>query len=289
MQKPWTIKAILDRTVSFFEEKKVPESRLSAELLLSHALKSKRLDLYLQFERFLTPAELAGFREMVRRRAKFEPVQYITGEQEFMGLTFRVTPAVLIPRPETELLVEAVLKEIQSLKEEGKDVFVLDVGTGSGAIAISLAKLCPDCRITAIDISPEAIEIAAGNARRLEATSVKFQVQDARHFTPEQPDGFDIIVSNPPYVSETEWQQLHPQVKDYEPSRALLAGPEGLDFYREFIPRVPSLLQKTGCLFMEIGFDQRENVFILLRQAGFNKIEFIQDYQKIERIVKAKL
>lgn len=288
MEKPWTIKEILERTVSFFEEKNVPEPRLSAELLLSHALKCKRLDLYLQFERFLTATELADFREMVRRRAKQEPVQYITGEQEFMGFTFRVTPAVLIPRPETELLVEAVLKEIQS-REEKQEISLLEVGTGSGAIAISLAKLCPHCRITAIDVSSEAIEIATENARRLEVTFIRFFVRDARDFTPDPPDGFDLIVSNPPYVSEPEWQRLHPQVKDYEPSRALLAGPDGLDFYRAFLPRTSSLLTKTGSLFMEIGFDQKENVFNLLKQAGFRKIEFIPDYQKIERIVKAKL
>ena len=285
MQKVWTIQKVLQWTVEHFRQKQVPEARLSAELLLAHSLKCKRLDLYLQFDRILTPQEREDFRRAVERRAKHEPVQYITGEQEFMGLSFKVSPAVLIPRPETELLVEHVLKEISH--RTNQNVNILDVGTGSGAIAISIAHQCPDCAVTAVDLSPAAIEVAMENAGTLKTENVRFEVRDILNSPDVFTVRFDLIVSNPPYVAETERAKLQPQVTRYEPGEALFAGTEGMDFYRKFIPLLPKLLADAGSVYLEIGYDQDWKVKKLLDKAGLSQIEFIPDYQKINRIVKA--
>ncbi len=286
MQELWTIKRILDWTTEFFQQKSVPEPRLSAELLLAQVLQCRRIDLYLQFERILTGKELEIFRSYVKRRARHEPVQYITGEAEFMGLKFRVTPQVLIPRPETELLVEKVLEALQAQAWEAPRI--LDVGSGSGCIALSLGHFLPRSQIVAVDISPAAIAVARENARRLGVETVEFVQQDALEMTPEQWEPFHLIVSNPPYVGRQEEDLLHPQVKDFEPREALFAGETGLEFYRAFLPRAYRLLYPGGLLFLEIGFRQQEKIFQLLTQQKFTDIQFYTDYQNIERIVKAE-
>ncbi|MBN2366429.1 MAG: peptide chain release factor N(5)-glutamine methyltransferase [Calditrichaeota bacterium] len=287
MQEIWTIQKLLNWTIDYFQSRDVPEARLSAELLLSGALNMKRLDLYLQFERILTTAELDRFREYVKRRAKYEPVQYILGEQNFMGLIFRVNPDVLIPRPETELLVEAVLNEISSRSSE--NLAVLDVGTGSGAIAISLAHFCRECRIIANDISSAALETARRNARLLSTENIQFIQCQATELPEHLTEKCDVIVSNPPYVPEKQYEELHPQVKNFEPAEALKGGPDGLDFYRSFIPVIPRILKRGGLVFLEIGFNQKEKIQDLLSDSGVKQLDFIQDYQKINRIVKVIL
>ena len=287
MQETWTIQGVLNWTIEHFGKKQVPDARLSAELLLAHVLHCKRLDLYLQFERILTSSELAQFRSMIKRRVKYEPVQYILGEHDFMGLTYKLTPAVLIPRPETELLVEEVLRDVQS--DNRKKIRVLDVGTGSGVIAISIAGFCSNCAVTAVDISSQAIEVARGNAARLSVENVEFHIRDAKKMDAGTFGKFEIIVANPPYIAETQRQNLHPQVRDYEPLEALFAGAEGMDFYKAFIPVLPQILEKDGVIYMEIGFDQKEKILALLRENKFKQIKFIQDYQKINRIVKAQI
>ncbi len=285
MQKIWTIKEVLDWTVDFFKRKAIPEPRLSAELLLSHILNCKRLDLYIQFERILTGNELEQYRFFVQRRGKGEPVQYITGEQEFMGLPFRVNPGVLIPRRETELLVETTLDVIKTMT---LPISVLDVGTGSGAIALSLAYLAPDCQVDGIDISPAALETAKENAKLLNISNATFRLQDAT--VPENADRekYDLVVSNPPYVGTSQKELLDRQVSDFEPETALYAGEDGMDFYRKFIPQIPLLLKDGGTLLMEIGFHQKDQIFRLLETYNFVNIDFIKDYQNIDRIVKAK-
>jgi release factor glutamine methyltransferase len=287
MQTIWTIQKILNWTEDYFRKHAVPDPRLSAELLLSHLLHIKRLDLYLQFERILVPAELEKYRGYVQRRAKSEPVQYIIGEQDFMGLTFTVNPGVLIPRPETELLVETVLQEIQTHHAEQIDI--LDVGSGSGAIAISLAFHCKNSRVTGIDQSESALQISRKNAVSAAAGNVEFVKADVLTLDPRTFGKFNLIVSNPPYISDRDFEQLHPQVKNFEPKEALLAGQTGLEFIEKLIPLCRQLLVPSGMIFLEIGYDQTNEVQRVFEQHQFKEIEFIKDYQHINRIVKAKL
>ncbi len=282
----WTVQKVLTWTTEHFTRHQVPEPRLSAELLLAHILHLRRIDLYLQFERILTPEELSRYKQVILRRVRMEPVQYITGEQEFMGLTFRVTPAVLIPRPETELLVEQVLREFP---EKNESIPVLDVGTGSGAIALSLAHFRPRWQILAIDSSAAALEVAQTNARQLQLSNVRFLHADALQFTVPPEKRFSLIVSNPPYVSRQDFQKLHPQVREYEPREALLAGEEGMDFYRQFLPRLPELLTPGGRIYLEMGYDQKEKLVKLLNQLNFPKVQFTRDYRNIDRIVRIEL
>jgi len=287
VQTIWTIQKILSWTEEYFNSKKIPEARLSAELLLAHLLKMKRLDLYLQFERILIPAELKKYREFVQRRARHEPVQYITGEQDFMGFTFSVTPDVLIPRQETELLVETVIQEINSNTDH--QLSVLDIGTGSGAIAISLALHCNHCKITAIDQSPSALKIATQNAEKLKANGIDFLEMDILIEESNSLPKFDLLVSNPPYISEKDYHQLQPQVKNFEPRDALLAGKSGLEFIEQLISKSRNLLQPTGKLLLEVGYNQSEAVQRLLSKHKYKNIELIKDYNQFTRIVKAKI
>jgi release factor glutamine methyltransferase len=286
MQEIWTIQKVLNWTLPYFEKHQVPESRLSAELLLSHVLKCKRLDLYLQFDRILTGPELKEYRSFIERRITHEPVAYILGEKEFMGLNFKLTPDVLIPRPETEILVETALAEIKG--REAKSIEVLDVGTGSGAIAISVGHYCRECRVTALDISPAAIEVARQNGEHLGVDNIKFLVMDALDLQVKNDEKYDYLLVNPPYIAERDRKELHPQISNYEPGIALFSGENGLLFYSGFIPKIPSIIKKGGWIFMEIGYDQKEKINILLKESNFSGIEFIPDYQKIERIAKAR-
>ncbi len=287
MQEIWTIQKVLNWSQEYFHKHQVPDPRLSAELLLAGVLKLQRLELYIQFERILSADELAQYRRYVQRRVKFEPVQYILGQQDFMGLTFTVNPAVLIPRPETELLVEAVLAEIT--QRNNPSLTIMDIGTGSGAIAVSLAHHLPRARVIALDNSEAALKVAQQNAHRLAAANVTFLLADFFTDPLSKLGKTDIIVSNPPYVSQEQFENLHPQVKNFEPSQALLAGSDGLDFLRKLIQRAPEILIDGGLIFFEIGFDQRNQVENLLLNNQFKNISFIKDLQNIYRIVKAQL
>jgi release factor glutamine methyltransferase len=286
MQEIWNIQKVLNWTLPYFEKHQVPESRLSAELLLSHVLKCKRLDLYLQYDRILTGPELKEYRSFIERRITHEPVAYILGEKEFMGLNFKLTPDVLIPRPETEILVETALSEIKG--HQTKSVRVLDVGTGSGAIAISIAHYCTECQITAIDISRAAIEVAKQNSEHQGVNNVEFLVLDALDLPVNTDEKYDFVLVNPPYIAEKERKELHTQITNYEPGIALFSGKNGLQFYSGFIPKIPLIIKKGGWIFMEIGYDQKEQINIILKESNFSEIEFIPDYQKIDRIAKAR-
>ena len=287
MQEIWTIQRILSWSQEYFQKHLVPDPRLSAELLLAGILKLKRLELYLQFERILTPDELSRYRSYIQRRVKFEPVQYILGEQDFMGLTFSVSPEVLIPRPETELLVETVLAEIK--QRDPDSLKIVDIGTGSGSIAISLAHWYPRAEIIAVDNSEKAIQVAKENARKIGTPNVSFSLLDVESDSLESLGTADIIVSNPPYISQSHYENLHPQVRNYEPVQALLGGQDGLDFYRKLLLRLPEILKQGGWIFMEIGFDQQNEIEKLLIRQKYKNISFIKDYQNINRIMKAQL
>ena len=253
-------------------------SQRDAELLLMRALNKDRAWLLTHPDDTLEADQFAQYKSWIARRALHEPIQYILGEQEFFGLTFQVTPEVLIPRPETEHLVEAALAHFPG----NAPLRIADIGTGSGIIAISLAHSLPQAKILALDISPAALAVAAKNAERLGvAERVEFRESDLLQTA--EGEVFDAIVSNPPYVATTE--DLEPQVRDYEPPSALYAGESGLDIYRRMIPQAEKALKPGGWLLLEIGQGQRDALAELLQR--WNNVEFIDDLQGIPRIACA--
>jgi release factor glutamine methyltransferase len=254
-----------------------------AELLLLHTLQISRATLLAYPDRELIAEQHAVYRAKIARRSQHEPVQYITGEQEFYGLLLDVTPAVLIPRPETEHLVEAVLAHLP------KDIVlqIADIGTGSGAIAIALAVHLPQAEITALDLSSEALAVAAANARKHSVANRVHMIQsDLLSAVNQSGQSFDSIVSNPPYIPESDRASLHPQVRDHEPAAALFAGPDGLDLYRRLIPQAYAALKPNGLLALEIGHGQREAIAALLE--SWQEVSFVDDLQQIPRVVLAR-
>jgi release factor glutamine methyltransferase len=251
--------------------------RRDAEVLLTHVLGCDQAALLTHPERLLSSAESDQLESFLNRRLASEPMQYITGSQEFFGLLFEVTPDVLIPRPETEHLVEAALEHIG-----GEAVRILDVGTGSGAIAVSLAHARSQSHVTAVDLSPAALEVARRNAHRNGVLErVKF-LQSNLLAEVDGPD-FDMVVSNPPYIAEGE--VLETQVSNYEPESALYAGPTGLEVYERLIPEASKVLKPGGWLLLEIGFGQQPAVEALLR--GWRSVSVVHDLQGIPRVVQA--
>ena len=219
------------------------------------------------------------FRAFVARRSTGQPIQHITGTQEFFGLPFRVTPDVLIPRPETEHLVEKVLELARGFKEPR----IVDVGTGSGAIAVALAHNLPQAKIAAVDISPLALEIARENAANNGvANRIRFVESDL--LAAVASERFELVVSNPPYVPTTDWESLSVEVREHEPALALFGGDDGLDVYRRLIPASFTVLEPGGFLVLEIGYGQSEAVAGLLKQSGFVNVEFVPDLQGILRV-----
>ncbi len=254
-------------------------ARRDAELLLMRVLGCDRAYLLTHPETALTAEQAALYDGWLSRRARHEPVQYIIGEQEFFGMNFRVTPDVLIPRPETEHLVEAALARA----DRDVPLRIADIGTGSGAIAVALAHALPNAAITALDISPAALAVAQENAE-VHAVGSRIRFLQSNLLDAVAGEQFDMIVSNPPYVAEDE--ELEAQVCDYEPASALFAGPEGLDVYRRLIPQAKAAITPGGWLLLEIGHGQRESLAELL--SGWNKISFIADLQGIPRVACAQ-
>ena len=249
-----------------------------AEVLLLHTLEAPRTLLFTAPDRILTGAELTAFDALIARRLGYEPIQYITGQQEFYGLMLRVAPAVLIPRPETEVLVEAALVRLP----QDKPLRIADVGTGSGAIAVAIAHHLPLAQVTALDLSSAALGIAGENAATHHlGDRIRFVESDLlAAFTTEAP--LDAILSNPPYVPIVERESLHPQVRDHEPASALFAGADGLDIYRRLIPQAFAMLKPGGLLALEIGYGQRDAVAELLK--GWDSVDFVNDLQRIPRV-----
>ncbi|MBI2082586.1 MAG: peptide chain release factor N(5)-glutamine methyltransferase [Deltaproteobacteria bacterium] len=270
MSEPWTTLKLIQWTKGYFEKAGVPNPRLDAELLLAHLLKCKRIDLYTNHERTIAEKDLAKFKELIQRRSKREPLQYIIGETEFYGLKFKVTPEVLIPRPETELLVEEAIAYYPTLKKGGEGGFsVLDIGTGSGCIAITLAKNLPEAKITATDSSKEALEIAKENARRHEVDrQIEFLLSDIAPWRVFEAEGrrFDLIVSNPPYIPSRELESLQPEVRDFEPRKALDGGNDGLQTIRQILTETPRFLNDGAYLLLEIGEDQGKAIANLIHE-----------------------
>lgn len=276
----WRIDTILNWTRQYFGEKGVENPRLDAEVLLSHILKKDRLYLYVHFDQPLEESELAAFRVAVKKRAARLPIAYITGSKEFMGLDFQVTSAVLIPRPDTEILVETAL---QRLKETDNPQ-ILDLGTGSGAICVSMLANLPSAKATTVDISPAALVIAKENAERHQvATRLTFCQGDL--FAPVEGQRFTGILSNPPYIPEGDMAGLTPEVRQ-EPNLALVGGKDGLDFYRRIINEGKNYLAPGGFIALEVGIHQARQVAAIAEQTGFFKVsEIVKDYGGIERVV----
>jgi release factor glutamine methyltransferase len=260
------------------------QARRDAELLLLHTVQVSRVALLAHPNRELTTEQYALYQANICRRLQNEPIQYITGQQEFYGLTLKVTPAVLIPRPETEHLVEAVLK----LLPVDQSAKIADIGTGSGAIAIALAVHLPNSEVTAIDLSADALAVATINAREHNVANRIHLVKSdlLSNLEATRKESFDAIVSNPPYIPESDHAALHPQVRDHEPATALFAGPDGLDLYRRLIPQALTALKSNGFLALEIGHGQREALVTLLQ--GWHEVSFVNDLQQIPRVVLAR-
>ena len=276
----WRIDTILNWTKQYFGEKGVENPRLDAEVLLSHILRKDRLYLYVNFDQPLEGAELAAFRAAVKKRAGRLPVAYITGEKEFMGLDFQVTPAVLIPRPDTEILVEAALKALGATDSPR----ILDIGTGSGAICISMLVNLPSAQAVTVDISPEAILVAKSNAQR-HGVSERLTFCQGDLFNPVQGQVFTAILSNPPYIPEADILTLTPEVRQ-EPNLALAGGKDGLDFYRRIIQEGRNYLAPNGFIAMEVGIGQARQVAELAEKSGYFTVsEIVKDYGGIERVV----
>jgi release factor glutamine methyltransferase len=277
LAETWTVLKILQWTADYLSQKGVESGRRDAELLLCATLDLDRVGLYLNYDRPLSPAELGVFREQVGRRARREPLQHILGRAEFWSLPFRVTPAVLIPRGDTEVLVEEALKRLAG------PCSILDVGTGSGAIAIALAHELPAAVVTAVDISAEALAVAAENAR---ANGVEGRVVFHQVDLGALPGGpYDLIVANPPYIPEGEIPELMPEVRVFEPHLALNGGGDGLECYRRLLPAAATCLKPGGWLLLEVGCGQAPQVLDLLRQSGFDQRFTARDLAKIERVV----
>lgn len=276
----WSVLDLLNWTTQFFDKKNIESPRLQVELLLAHVLGWKRIDLYTRFDHVVPPDKLAEFKQLILQRAEHTPIQYILGKCEFHSLEFRVTPAVLIPRPETELLVEALIARAKGVT----GAKVLDVGTGSGCIPVSAARDLPEAEFWAVDISADALEVAAENAKRHEVESrIRFIQGDT--FEPVSGLTFDFIVSNPPYISEAEWPGLMPEVRDHEPRQALLGGRDGLDAYRRIIAGGTAHLAPSGKMILEMGAGQAGRIRQIAAEAGLHVDEIIRDFGKIERVI----
>jgi release factor glutamine methyltransferase len=285
----WTILTLLQWAHTYLHAKGISEPRTSAEVLLAHCLHCTRLNLYLRHDQPLADGELSCYKSLLKRRLAQEPTQYITGHQEFWSLDFLVNPGGLIPRPETELLVEAVLKHARRHEPAGRGRRILDVGTGSGILAVVLATELPQAQIMALDRSWQALKLAQENARRHGVEQqLTFILGDL--LEPLAPRAhFDVVVSNPPYVPTAAWEQLPPEIKDYEPRLALDGGPDGLDAIHALVPAVQQLLQPGGLLALEVGQGQAEAVQQLLKAGGaLTPAEIIPDYQRIGRVVLAR-
>ncbi|MBU8848041.1 MAG: peptide chain release factor N(5)-glutamine methyltransferase [Desulfobacterales bacterium] len=288
----WTIIKILAWTESYLKKHFIDSPRLTAQMLLAHSLGLKRLDLYLQHDRPLQKNELSAFKLLIKRRIQNEPVAYITGEKGFFESDFKVTSEVLIPRPDTETLVEEALKVLNTCQDNLKPKTVLELGTGSGAVIISLAKAALDHLYFASDISVTALLIAKKNAEKIAPKTIngkiRFFAGDWFSSLKEIPQ-FDLIVSNPPYIQTREIQNLQPEIRQFEPMLALDGGRDGLDCFRYILNGAHRYLVPGGKILLEMGFDQKEGVRNISKlYPQYQSIEFIRDLAGHNRVVLIK-
>ena len=280
----WGIRKLIDSGLD--------NPRLDAEVLLAHTLSLDRVALYRNPESLLGSDEKKRYAALLERRVRREPVAYITGYKEFRSLNFTLTHDVLIPRPETEILLDEVLRTCALLSREKDHLRILELGTGSGILAVGMAKEVRSCSIFATDISSKKIDVARNNARlhKVEAV-ITFLVGDLYHplTARADTDTFDCIVFNPPYLSHDDWTHAQPEIQDYEPIDSLWGGHDGLAFYRALIPGVPILLRRGGALVLEIGRGQADSIEAMLHSAAFyREVKVVQDLAGIERVVCAR-
>jgi release factor glutamine methyltransferase len=284
----WTIQKLLNWIIEYFTNRGIESPRLSAELLLSHILGLKRIELYTQFDKVVTKQQLDKLHDLVERAGRCEPVAYLTGKTEFYSLQLEVSPDCIIPRPETELLVS---RAVEFLRKRSGNQFVCDLCTGCGCIAVAIAKNFRGARIIATDISEAALRIAAQNVEKHQLKD-KIELLCGDLFDPIVPqldvDKFDLIVCNPPYVSRAEFEKLDKNVRNFEPRLALFAGEDGLDTYRRILERVDKFLKPDAALMLEIGYAQGQAVKEMLEQADiFTEIKIEKDFHNNDRIVTA--
>jgi len=293
----WTIQKLLNWITEYLTNKNVDSPRLSAELLLSHVLELKRIELYTQFDKTVAKQQLDQLHDLVKRAGRHEPIAYLTGKTKFYSLQLKVSPDCMIPRPETELLVE---RAIEFLRKRTAAQFVCDLCTGCGCVAVAIAKNFPDVRIIATDISDTALAVAAVNIEKHQLKD-RIELLCGDLFDPVVPqldvdkpalseaEGFDLIVCNPPYVSRAEFEKLDRNVRDYEPRLALFAGEDGLDIYRRILERADQFLKPDAALMLEIGYAQGQAVKELLEQTGiFAEIKIEKDLHNNDRIAIAR-
>jgi release factor glutamine methyltransferase len=277
-----TVLEVIKLSTEYLQKKGVESPRANAEILLAEILKCKRLELYLAFDKPLAENEVQVYREAIRKRGLRIPLQYIVGNVEFYGLNLIVNEKVLIPRPETELLVEKIISD----SDKSANLKILDIGVGSGNISLAILKNLPNSNVVAIDISEGALDIAHQNAEINSLQNrVEFRLFDIMNDTLNSLGKFDLIVSNPPYVSENDYESLEPELKIYEPKMALTDNSNGVSFYKHIIESSQLMFNKTGKLYFELGIDQAAQVQEYLEQNNFTNIKITKDYSGIDRII----
>lgn len=290
--RQWLTLDLLKAAEKYFKDKKLEAFRLNAEILLAHVLRLTRMDLYLKHDRPVYQDELKEFRLLCKERLKGKPLQYITGEQFFYGYPFLVDERVLIPRPETELVLEHALERIAALDfAKKKAVTVLDIGTGTGCLAVMLALKLPNASVTAVDLSAGALEVARHNACRHGVFDrIRFLQADVLNsgFADEVGKKYDVILSNPPYIPEPEWRRLEPEVKDYEPKIALTTS-DGFAFYHAITASVPVLLRTGGLLCFELHADGARKVREIVAARNLRDVEVHKDYAGWDRVLSGVL
>jgi release factor glutamine methyltransferase len=286
---PWTILNLIRWTDEYFRRAGLTTPRLDAEVLLAETLAMDRVGLYTHFDRPLQPEELTRFKKLIRRRLQHEPVAYIIGKREFWSLTFKVTPDVLIPRPETEILVAEALKVLAHPEKKERNSRILEVGTGSGAISVALAKELPAASLVATDLSEKALSIAQENASR-HGVRERIHFLQGDLFGPlEKGSAFDLIITNPPYIAQDDFPSLPPDVRNFEPRVALDGGKDGLTFFRNVLPRVGEFLSPEGWFLAEIGAGQEQKIRQIAQENDqFASCDFVPDLSGIKRVFKAQ-
>ena len=293
-EKAWTVRSVLQWTTDFFAQHDLASARLDAEVLLAHVLEQDRLALYLHYEDEVPGSALQAYRQLIRRRVKQEPIAYITGIREFYSISFAVEPSVLIPRPETEHLVEYVLKHVKenagTAGEEG--MRLLEIGTGSGNLCISLATHLPQVQIVSLDVSPSAIAVARKNLEAHPDCAERIRLVQGDLLEGLHPERarFHLIVSNPPYVAAESWDDLAPEVRDYEPRTALDGGHKGTEILRRILRDAARFLLPEGVLVVEIGEDQAEAMTCAAEETGhYHHSRVLEDYAGKPRVFVAQV
>ncbi|MBT8378856.1 MAG: peptide chain release factor N(5)-glutamine methyltransferase [Ignavibacteria bacterium] len=277
-----TVLEAIKLSTDFLQKKGIESARTNAEMLLAYVLNCKRLELYLQFDRPLKENELNIYRNVIKRRSNFEPLQYIIGSVEFYGMKFKVSRAVLIPRPETELLVETILAVLKKTEKYS----ILDIGCGSGCIGITLTVNLLSKKVICTDNSEKAIELAKENSQLHDVDS---KINFVQHDIISQPinfvDDVDVVVSNPPYIAKSEFDLLQQEIKNFEPRQALTDDADGYTFFEAICSKSIRILKKGGMLFFEISEGQSSAVKKIMQEYSYSEINTIKDYQQIDRVI----